>query len=177
MKRKTLHVIGAIAALGLADPVAAQQSMMDQPTAMVGSGMMGAGMMTGGMMSGGMMSGGMMGGGMMGGQNSYAMRMFDSNMDGTLSPEELTAGIQGEVETYDTDKNGTLSLEEFAVMYAAHTRIMMVRTFQMHDEDGDGQVTKAEMATMGAMMQQMMTSSAPNDSQKADTTDHAAHDK
>ena len=32
----------------------------------------------------------------------------------------------------------------------------MVRAFQMHDEDGDGQVTEAEMATMAAMMQQMM---------------------
>ena len=30
---------------------------------------------------------------------------------------------------------------------------MTVRAFQMHDADGDGQVTDAEMAAMAAMMQ------------------------
>ena len=63
--------------------------------------------------------------------------------------------MQAEIKTYDTDTNGTLSLAEFDTMHAAHTRTMMVRAFQMHDEDGDGQVTEAEMATMAAMMQMM----------------------
>ena len=85
---------------------------------------------------------------MMGGAQSYAMATFDTNKDGTLSPEEMTAGIQAELKTYDTDANGTLSLEEFAVMHAAHTRPMTVRAFQMHDADGDAQVTEAEMAAM-----------------------------
>ena len=76
--------------------------------------------------------------------------------DGTLTPEEMTAGMQAEVKTYDTDTNGTLSLAEFEAMHAAHTRTMMVRAFQMHDEDGDGQVTGAEIATMATMMQMMM---------------------
>jgi len=103
---------------------------------------------------GGMMGGGM---GMMGGAQSYAMATFDTNSDGTLSPEEMTAGIQAELTTYDTDANGTLSLEEFAVMHAAHTRPMTVRAFQMHDADGDAQVTDAEMAAMAAMMQNRMS--------------------
>ena len=98
----------------------------------------------------------MMAGGMMSGMNSFAMRTFDANKDGTLTPEEMTAGMQAETKTYDTDANGTLSLAEFEAMYAVHTRTMMVRAFQMHDEDGDGQVTEAEMATMAAMMQMMM---------------------
>ena len=140
MKHTTLLTFCMIASLGLAVPVAAQQGMMDGQ---------------GGMM-GGMTGGGMMGGGMMGGMNSFAMRMFDADKDGTLTPEEMTAGMQAEIKTYDTDTSGSLSLAEFAAMHAAHTRIMMVRAFQMHDEDGDGQVTEAEMATMAAMMQMMM---------------------
>lgn len=75
---------------------------------------------------------------------------------GVVSPEEMAAGIQAELTTYDTDANGTLSLEEFAVMHAAHMRPMTVRAFQMHDADGDGQVTDAEMAAMAEMMQSHM---------------------
>jgi len=136
MKSSTKFVLAAVASLGLAAvavPVIAQQGQMQH---------------------GGMMGGGM---GMMGGAQSYAMATFDTNSDGTLSPEEMTAGIQAELTTYDTDANGTLSLEEFAVMHAAHTRPMTVRAFQMHDADGDAQVTEAEMAAMAAMMQDHMS--------------------
>ena len=69
----------------------------------------------------------------------------------------MTAGIQSELKTYDTDANGTLSLDEFAAMHAAHTRPMTVGAFQMHDADGDAQVTEAEMATMAMMMQSLMS--------------------
>ena len=135
MIRSTLLALASAATLGLAAgsvPVFAQQAQMQ---------------------NGGMMGGGM---GMMGGAQSYAMATFDTNKDGTLSPEEMTAGIQSELKTYDTDANGTLSLDEFAIMHAAHTRPMTVRAFQMHDADGDAQVTEAEMATMAAMMQSHM---------------------
>ena len=37
-------------------------------------------------------------------------------------------------------------------MHAAHTRPMTVRAFQMHDADGDAQLTEAEMAAMAEMM-------------------------
>ena len=149
MKRSTKFVLAAVAALGVAAvavPVIAQQAQMQH------GGMMGDGM---GMMGGhdGMMGGGM---GMMGGAQSYAMATFDTNKDGTLSPEEMTAGIKAELKIYDTDANGTLSLEEFAVMHAAHMRPMTVRAFQMHDADGDAQVTEAEMSAMAAMMQDHM---------------------
>ena len=150
MKRSTKFALAAVAALGVAAvavPVIAQQGQMQH-----------GGMMEGGM---GMMGQhrGMMGGasGLMAGGQSYAMATFDTNKDGTLSPEETTAGIQAELKTYDTDANGTLSLEEFAVMHAAHTRPMTVRAFQMHDADGDGQVTDAEIAAMVNMMQSHMT--------------------
>ncbi|SDX68683.1 calcium-binding protein [Roseicitreum antarcticum] len=151
MKRSTKFALAAVATLGVgavAVPVIAQQTHM-QHGEMMGSGM--------GMMGGhdGMMGGAM--GMMMGGAGSYAMATFDPNSDGTLSPEEMTAGIQAELTTYDTDANGALSLDEFAVMHAAHTRPMTVRAFQMHDADGDAQVTDAEMAAMAAMMQDHMS--------------------
>ena len=150
MKRSTKLALAAVAILGLAVvtvPVVAQQTQMQN------------GRMMGGRM--GMMGGhdGMMGGGigmMMGGAQSCAMAKFDTNKDGMLSPEEMTAGIQAELKTYDTGANGKLSLEEFAVMHAVHTRPMTVRAFQMHDADGDAQVTEAEMTAMAAMMQNHM---------------------
>jgi hypothetical protein len=148
MKRSTKLTLSVIAALGLAAvavPVIAQQM---QHGGMMGDGM---GMMRG---HGGMMGSGM--GTMMGDPQSYAMATFDTNKDGTLSAEEMTAGIQAELKTYDTDANGKLSLEEFAVMHAAHTRPMTVRAFQMHDADGDAQVTEAEMVAMAEMMQSHM---------------------
>ena len=160
MKRSTKLTLSVVAALGLvavAVPVIAQEAQAQmQYGAMMGDGM---GMMRG---HGGMRDAGhhgMMGsdmGMMMGGPQSYPMATFDTNKDGTLSPEELTAGIQAELKTYDTDANGKLSLEEFAVMHAAHTRPMTVRAFQMHDADGDAQVTEAEMAAMAEMMQSHM---------------------
>jgi hypothetical protein len=150
MKRSAKFVLAAVAALGVAAvavPVIAQQVQM-QHGAVMGNGM--------GMMGGhdGMMGGSM---GMMGGAQSYAMANFDTNKDGTLSPEEMTAGIKAEIKKYDTDANGSLSLEEFAVMHADHTRLMTVRVFQMHDADGDAQVTEAEMSAMAAMMQDHMS--------------------
>ena len=87
---------------------------------------------------------------------AMAIEGLDTNKDGTLSPDEMTAGIRAELKSYDKDANGTLSLEEFAVMHTAHTRPMTVRAFQMHDADGDAQVTEAEMAEMAAMMQSHM---------------------
>jgi Ca2+-binding EF-hand superfamily protein len=165
MKRSTKFVLAAVAALavaGAAVPVVAQQGQMRH------GGMMGEGMMQGqGQMEGhshggghGQMEGhggghGQMGGGMgmMGAAQSYAMTAFDTNKDGTLSPEEMAAGIKAELATYDTDANGTLSLDEFAAMHAAHTRPMTVRAFQMHDADGDAQVTEAEMVALADQMQ------------------------
>ncbi|MDZ4094037.1 MAG: calcium-binding protein [Paracoccaceae bacterium] len=156
MKRSTKFALAAVATLGfsaVAVPVIAHQTQ--QAMGQQAMGQHGGAGMTEGMMGGhdGMMGGGM---GMMGGALGYAVTAFDTDKDGTLSPEEMTAGIQAELKTYDTDANGNLSLDEFALMHAAHTRPMTVRAFQMHDADGDAQVTEAEMAAMAELMQSHM---------------------
>lgn len=102
---------------------------------------------------------GMMMGMMMGGAMREAMAGFDTDGDGTTSPEEMTAGVEAALKTYDTDASGSLSLDEFAALHAAMMRPMTVRMFQMHDSDGDAAVTKAEMAKMAAMMQGRMAGS------------------
>lgn len=168
MKRTARLALATVAALGLAAvslPVAADQAhhgaqagggMGAGAPMQAGGGMMGSGMMSGGMMGGGMMGGGMMDM-MMGAAQTNVMAAFDTNKDGTLSPEEMTAGIKAELGKYDTDANGTLSLDEFAALHAAITRPMTVRAFQMQDSDGDGQVTEAEMAAMVTTMQGHMS--------------------
>ena len=150
MKRSNKFARAAVTALGIvacALPATAQDAQIhhgDKPgdRANLPSDQMG---MMEGMM--GMMMGGMM---------AEAMASFDTNADGSLSPEEMTAALQAELQTYDTDANGTLSLDEFAALHAAHMRPMTVRAFQMHDTDGDAQVTEAELAAMAAMMQSQM---------------------
>ena len=142
MKRSKRFALAAVASLGLAAiavPVVADQAQFRR------DGNWGAGM--------GMMGGGA---GMMGGAMGYDLAALDTNKDGTLSPEELTAGIQAELRTYDTDANGTLSLEEFAALQAARTQPMTVRAFQMFDVNGDAQVTEAELAILGTMAQGQM---------------------
>ena len=159
MKRTAKLALATVAALGLAAvalPVAADQAHHGaQAGGGMGDGTNIANMMRG---SGGMMGGGLMGMmGMMGAAQANVMASFDTDKDGTLSPEEMTAGIKAEMAKYDTDANGTLSLDEFAVMQAVRTRPMTVRAFQMHDSDGDGQVTEAEIAAMAELMQDHMT--------------------
>lgn len=159
MKRSTSFVMAAVAGLGLsaiALPVVAQQAQMPSGNMMGGTaahGPMGANM---GAMGGDM--GFMANMGMMGGDQHMAG--YDTDGDGTLSADEIAAGIKAELVKYDTDANGTLSLDEFAAMQAdmqAETlRTMAVRAFQMHDSDGDAQVTEAEMAASAAQMQQML---------------------
>lgn len=158
MKRSTKFALAAVATLGLAAiavPVIAQQTLQGMGQQGMGQQGMAGGMMGGGMMGGGMPGGGMMGM-MMGAAQSNVMAAFDTDKDGTLSPEELSAGIKAELAKYDTDANGTLSLDEFAVMQAVRTRPMTVRAFQMHDADGDAQVTEAELAAVAGMMQGAM---------------------
>lgn len=128
-----------------------------QPGQMGRGGMMGGGM--GRMM--GMMQmmqdgqNGMMGQGGMGGFGAIDMA-YDTDGDGTVSPEELRAGRQAALGTYDADGDGTLSLDEFEAFHADRIRERTVDRFQALDADGDGQVTTEEFAAPAERMERMI---------------------
>lgn len=139
---------GAMGMGGMMDP-----AMMMKMHAMMSS------MMAGGMMAGmgqGMMP--MAGPDMMG---ASAMAVFDSDGDGSVSPGEMDAGLKGALASYDADKGGTLSLAEFETFHSALIRSLMVDRFQALDDDGDGQLTEAELAAAAKAMGRMMTTQAP----------------
>ena len=115
----------------------------------------------------GMMDFGMMGhpGSMMNGAE-HMQGVFDADGDGTVTPEELRAGLLDALKTYDADGNGTLSLDEFETMHSAHIREMTVDRFQAFDADGDGQVTAEEIAAPAERMQLMVERRAAGNQQR-----------
>ncbi|MCK8463100.1 calcium-binding protein [Aliiroseovarius sp. S1339] len=104
------------------------------------------------------MHGQMMGGGMMGGMHPMGggmMQMFDADGDGTVTPEEMRAGLQAKLTEYDSDGDGALSIEEFEMLHSAMFREMMVDRFQHLDADGDGAVTAEEMMAPANKLERM----------------------
>lgn len=144
MKRGTLAAVlaGAVAIVGVAALTTAGYAH--------GPGRDGAGMR-------GQMGQMGMQGGMMGGQHHMRMfEMLDTNSDGAVGEEEGRAAILEQLTSFDSDGDGSLSLEEFNAMHAAHMRPHMVDRFQFHDDDGDGKITADEMTTPFARMMQWM---------------------
>ena len=97
--------------------------------------------MDGGMHGGGqcgMGHGGGHGPGMMGRQ---MMERYDANKDGKLTQAEIDQNRQQWLADADANKDGTLSLDEFKVLWLKARNEMMVREFQFFDRDGNGQVT------------------------------------
>lgn len=114
------------------------------------------GSMMGQMGGPGMMGGpGTMGGpGMMGG----LFGEFDADEDGTVTVDEMYAGLEAQLEKFDADGDGTLSLEEFESLHADMIRGNVANRFQALDEDGDGKVTADEITAPAdhfALMQSM----------------------
>ena len=155
MKRNTLLAAMTLAAtaFGGAAFADANHGHGGQLGAQGGAGMMqngGPGMMAnmGGMMD--MMKrmhGNMMGGGM--------MQMFDTDGDGTTTPEEMRTRLQAKLSEFDSDGDGNLSITEFEALHSAMIREMMVDRFQHLDADGDGAVTPEEMAAPADRMERM----------------------
>ncbi len=82
-----------------------------------------------------------MGGGMMG---PKMMERYDANKDGKISQEEIDQNRSSWHGEFDTDKNATLSIDEFQALWLRARREQMVREFQQFDRDGNGQVTLDE---------------------------------
>lgn len=124
--------------------------------------------MMGAMMAGGTGQAAVQGFDMAGGHmGASAMAMLDGNADGTIAPDEMDAGLASALGTYDADKNGTLSLAEFEAFHSALTRSRTVDRFQALDEDGDGQVTAAELAAPGKAMRRMAAMQGRSDANPA----------
>ncbi|VAV93804.1 hypothetical protein MNBD_ALPHA06-1352 [hydrothermal vent metagenome] len=75
---------------------------------------------------------------------------WDTNEDGTVSTEEITAAKTAELAKYDNNRDGSLSLDEYQNLWMAKQRNRMVDQFQALDEDGDAAVTKDEFLAKAA---------------------------
>jgi Ca2+-binding EF-hand superfamily protein len=72
------------------------------------------------------------------------MRVFDLDKDGAVTQAEVDRYRQEQIVKFDANKDGTLSLDEYQALWLDRMRERMVRGFQEHDRDGNGQVTTEE---------------------------------
>jgi Ca2+-binding EF-hand superfamily protein len=75
---------------------------------------------------------------------AWLFENFDSNDDGRITQVEIDEVRQGQLEEFDADGDGSLSLEEYQALWLDVLRGRMVDRFQAHDDDGDGLITTAE---------------------------------
>ncbi|MBL4595590.1 MAG: hypothetical protein JKX99_03315 [Robiginitomaculum sp.] len=71
---------------------------------------------------------------------------WDTNDDAEYSTDEIKAGKAAELAKYDSNRDGSLSLDEYQDLWLAKQRNRMVDRFQALDEDGDARVTNEEFA-------------------------------
>lgn len=69
----------------------------------------------------------------------------DADGDGTVAQAEIDAFRAAQLTAADTGGDGSVSIDEFAVVYFERTRPQMVDAFQTFDDDGDGAITSAEL--------------------------------
>jgi Ca2+-binding EF-hand superfamily protein len=89
------------------------------------------------------------GGGWGGGHGERAQRMFesfDANQDGTITQAEIDETRSSRLAEFDADGDGSLTIEEYQVLWMDAMRERMVDQFQAHDDDGDGLVTVEEFS-------------------------------
>lgn len=95
-------------------------------------------------------------GGMGGHHRMEMIERLDSNSDGKITMAEITAHRDQLHAEHDKDGNNAISLSEFEGIWLSMMRPMMVDKFQMMDDDGDGQITDAEVdKKMSRMMRWM----------------------
>jgi Ca2+-binding EF-hand superfamily protein len=159
MKRKTILTFGAIAVVAAIGAASIPAIAGGGPWGMMGG--HGPGMM----MQGGEGAG--WGHGQMGqrgshgpmGMNGFAenpvFQSFDADKDGKVTAAEAEAGVAALLASHDSDKNGTLTEAEFATLVAEVTKSMAARPFAMLDDDGNKEISAAEITFPVKMMAKM----------------------
>ena len=69
---------------------------------------------------------------------------FDANQDGRITQAEVDEVRRSQLNEFDQNGDGNLSLEEYQALWLDAMRERMVDQFQAHDDDGDGMVTVEE---------------------------------
>ncbi len=91
--------------------------------------------------------------GMMKGAHAPMMQFdeIDANGDGTVTREEITAGIEARFDKADTNGDGTLTAEEMAAQMAERMQARMEaraqRMITVRDANGDGVLSADEMGS------------------------------
>ena len=94
-----------------------------------------------------------------GGFHRQAEKMFDAidaNKDGKVTAAEIDGHRSAKIAAYDANRDGKLQLDEFQGLWLEHARSRMVDHFQFLDDDGDGNVTDAEIKSPMAHMAQRL---------------------
>jgi hypothetical protein len=76
--------------------------------------------------------------------NAGLLDAFDTNKDGAVTQDEINGARGANLAKHDRNTDGKLSIEEYTQLWLEAMRTDMVRQFQGHDTDGDGQVTADE---------------------------------
>ena len=85
-----------------------------------------------------------------------AFQDADADGNGSLTQVEIDQFLAAQLADADADTNGSVNLDEFQTIYLERTRPNMVDAFQRLDEDGDGQITSAELSDrFGTIVQRM----------------------
>ena len=102
------------------------------------------------------------------GGNAGLLEAFDTNKDGAVTQDEINAARGANLAKFDKNADGKLSVEEYSALWLDAMRTDMVRQFQGHDADGDGQVTTDEF---NARFKDVVARADVNKDGKVDATD------
>ncbi|MGJ3261153.1 MAG: EF-hand domain-containing protein [Rhodospirillales bacterium] len=97
------------------------------------------------------------------------METYDTDGDGALTLDEINAERGKKFKQFDADGDGTLTLDEYQALWADAMRERMVDRFQKHDDDGDGKISVDDF---NKRFKRMMTWMDRNGDGKLDRDDH-----
>ncbi len=80
-----------------------------------------------------------------GAPGAAALARLDDDGDGRVAVEEARRVLRAQLRRHDRDGDGALDRDEYEGFWLERMRPMVVRSFQLWDEDADGRVTDAEL--------------------------------